>query len=231
MQKILGDAQIEMQHAAANDPHAGTDHRCAHQQRQHLHRTHLAIQQQCVEGAQRHRHGGEPGMAQAGQQERQILHAAHRRRAHRQRCGQQRLPQIQKPEQAPPAFAPVCLAQIVVRSARARNRSAEFGPHQPIAQAQQRTGHPADQHRWASQRRQRQRNGDERADADHVEQIGRQRAPETQRARRGACSCGRWRHHRGTQHALYAACVLRAVVAASWAARRLSAQWIAVASI
>ena len=64
------------------------------------------------------------------------------------------------------------LAQIEVRAAAAGQRGAELGVDQPVAQRQQRPHHPRVDDVRAVHRRDHERDGQERSDADHADDVG-----------------------------------------------------------
>ncbi len=76
----------------------------------------------------------------------------------------------------------VDLAQILIRSARTGNSGAKFCPDEPIAGCQQRAYDPAQHGLRAAHGADYQRNGDERAYADHVDHVQRCGAPQANAA-------------------------------------------------
>jgi hypothetical protein len=73
-------------------------------------------------------------------------------------------------------------AKEMIRAAAAGDRRSELRPHHPVANDQQRRQRPDDERLRSLQRGQYQRDGDERAGADHVGDVEGRRLKEAERA-------------------------------------------------
>src|ERR1700678_4812512 len=96
-----------------------------------------------------------------------IAHQTEASSGNRQRSAERNLPDEQKRNQPPPLMGTINLAQVSIRSARARQRSAQLRRSQPVAYGKQRSHYPSQQRLWAAHGRQNQRHGNERPHADH----------------------------------------------------------------
>ena len=99
-------------------------------------------------------------------------------RRNRQRRRKRNLPDKQKRNQPSPLLRPIHLAQIAIRTARRRQRRAQFRRHQPIAHRQQRARNPPQQRLRPAHGAHHQRHGNERSHADHVNHVQRSRRPQ-----------------------------------------------------
>jgi hypothetical protein len=79
--------------------------------------------------------------------------------------------QEEKAHQPAGALRTVGLAQILIRAAGARHGSAQFGPHESVADGDHRANSPADGGLGTAHRFQHEGNRQERADADHIEDV------------------------------------------------------------
>ena len=92
--------------------------------------------------------------------------------------------ELQDEEERQPAADPraVHRAQVAHRAAGLRQRGAELRPDQAVAHDEQCAEHPAQHRLRPVHRRDHQRDGDERPDADHVDHVQRGRVPEADAA-------------------------------------------------
>jgi hypothetical protein len=160
----------------------------------------MAVEQGGIDQTQQGRQPHQGPMAERREDIAQIVGEADRPGRDVERPVQQGLPQEEKGEHVAQAPFAEQTAQIGIGSARMRHGGAQFGPDEAVAQRNEGAQHPADQGLGAAHGGNGQGNGDERTDSDHVEDVGRQAAPQAD----GPFGCrgqGRIREWRRGRHA------------------------------
>ena len=99
---------------------------------------------------------------------------------HRKRRRKDHLPDHQKREPSAPTLSAVSRPKVVIGPAGLRHCRPQFRPDQPVAEGQQRSQGQAKQRLRAAHGPQHERDGDERADADHVGDCERGSLGQTQ---------------------------------------------------
>ena len=123
-----------------------------------------------------------------------------------ERRGETQLPHVEKAEPVAGAIGAVDLAQKRIRSACLRKCRAEFGPHQPVREGNDRAKHPGPNGKTKARRGDDQRQGDERTDADHLQHVEQNRGAEADAAfemRRARGGVGRLGHSADALTGLY----------------------------
>ncbi len=116
----------------------------------------------------------QPGRRQRRKQISGIQRQPDASRCNGKRCAERELPDEEKRKQFS-QFGPVDFFQITIRTARARHGRTQLSPHHAVAHGEHGAENPAQHGLRARHGADDQRNGNKRADADHVNHVQRSR--------------------------------------------------------